>query len=161
MGHATGFLSSSPFPCPLTRIILKHFWFRSHQVGALGDLPAPGSTASGTELDMPAGGTPTPLVAGGPPALAPAPPPAAPTASVLPSSLPLKCVSAIGSWTSCGPENVPTEYQGTQYPSWYRCNSWVLWSSVRGVLAPDPHHVSVPIDLNISDKSVPIMGAGV
>ena len=43
----------------------------------------------------------------------------------------------------------------------YRCNSWVLWSPVRGVLAPDPHHVSVPIDLNISDKSVPIMGAGV
>jgi hypothetical protein len=43
----------------------------------------------------------------------------------------------------------------------YRCNSWVLWSSVRGVLAPDPHHVSVPIDSNISNKSVPIMGAGV
>ena len=50
----------------------------------------------------------------------------------------------------------PGILQGT-----YRCNSWVLWSSVRGVLAPDPHHVSVPIDLNISDKSVPIMGAGV
>jgi hypothetical protein len=33
----------------------------------------------------------------------------------------------------------------------YRCNSWVLWSPVRGVLAPDPHHVSVPIDLNTSN----------